>query len=155
MSISEPEVVTVARAVTASIRDVVAVDDLATFFDTSFSTIAAVIAAQGVTATGPAFALYHDHPSATTDVEVGFTTDRAIEPASGVTAGSLPAGRVARAVHAGSYDGLSTAWEQLATWISEHDHGFGMPFWEVYLTEPTPNMDPADLRTELNHPIAT
>ena len=154
MSTSEPEVVTVTPAVTASIRDVVALDDLASFFDASFSTIAGVIAAQGVTVTGPAFALYHDHPSTTTDIEVGFTTDRAIEPASGVTAGSLPGGRVARAVHAGGYDELSAAWEELATWMSEHGHGFGMPFWEVYVTEPTPDMDPADLRTELNHPIA-
>ena len=32
--------------------------------------------------------------------------------------------------------------------------GFGMPFWEVYLTEPSPDMDPANLRTELNQPIA-
>jgi effector-binding domain-containing protein len=153
MSINEPEVVTVKPAITASIRDVVAVDDLASFFDTSFSTIAGVIAAQRVTVTGPAFALYHDHPSTITDVEVGFTTNRAIEPASSVCAGSLPGGRVARAVHAGSYDDLTTAWEQLATWMSEHGHGFGMPFWEVYLTEPTANMNPADLRTELNHPI--
>jgi hypothetical protein len=52
MSINEPEVVTVTPAITASIRDVVAVDDLAIFFDTSFSTIAGVIAAQGVTVTG-------------------------------------------------------------------------------------------------------
>lgn len=154
MSINEPEVVTVVPAVTASIRDVVAVDGLATFFDTSFSTITGVTAAQGVRVTGPAFALYHDHPSTTTDVEVGFPTDRAVEPANGVAAGSLPGGRVARTVHAGSYDELSSAWEELATWMSEHGHGFGMPFWEVYLTEPSPDMEPADLRTELNHPIA-
>jgi hypothetical protein len=25
--------------------------------------------------------------------------------------------------------------------------------WEVYLTEPSPEMDPADLRTELNWPV--
>lgn len=26
--------------------------------------------------------------------------------------------------------------------------------WEVYVTEPSPDMDPADLRTELNWPVA-
>ena len=24
-----------------------------------------------------------------------------------------------------------------------------LPFWEVYVTEPSPEMDPADLRTDL------
>ena len=28
-----------------------------------------------------------------------------------------------------------------------------MPFWEVYLTEQSPDMDPTDLRTELNRPV--
>jgi len=60
---------------------------------------------------------------------------------------------VARVVHEGGYDELEAAWDRLGTWMSEHGLGFGMPFWEVYITEPSPDMDPADLRTELNHPV--
>jgi effector-binding domain-containing protein len=26
-------------------------------------------------------------------------------------------------------------------------------FWEVYLTQPSPDVDPAELRTELNLPV--
>jgi effector-binding domain-containing protein len=37
--------------------------------------------------------------------------------------------------------------------MSERGLAFGMPFWEVYLTEPSPEMDPAALRTELNLPL--
>jgi effector-binding domain-containing protein len=139
--------------VTATIRDVVAIDELPAFFDRAFSTLAEVISAQAISITGPAFSLYHTHPTDTADVEVGFPTDREIEPAHGAEPGSLPGGRVARVVHAGSYDQLAAAWDRLGDWMREHGLRFSMPFWEVDLTEPSPDMDPADLRTELNHPI--
>ena len=31
----------------------------------------------------------------------------------------------------------------------------GSPFWEVYVTEPSPDMDPATLRTDLFCPART
>jgi effector-binding domain-containing protein len=151
---NEPQVVSLDPATTATIREVVAIDELAAFFDRAFSALAELISAQGISITGPAFSLYHDHPSDSTDVEVGFPTDREIEPSGGAEPGSLPGGRVARVVHEGSYDELAAVWDRLGTWMSEHGLGFRMPFWEVYLTEPSPDMDPADLRTELNHPIS-
>ena len=154
MSTSEPEVVHLEPAITATIRDVVAVDELPAFFDRAFSTLAELISAQGITITGPAFSMYHDHPSDTTDVEVGYCTDRAIEPSAGAGPGMLPGGQVARVVHEGGYDELPAVWDRLGTWMSERGMGFGMPFWEVYLTEPSPDMDPANLRTELNQPVA-
>ena len=153
MSTNEPEVVLLDPATTATIREVVATDELPRFFDRAFSRLAELIRAQGIAITGPAFSLYHNHPSGTADVEVGFTTDRRIEPSGGAEPGSLPGGRVVRLVHEGPYDQLEAAWDQLGTWMSEQGLGFGMPFWEVYLSEPSPDMDPTDLRTELNHPI--
>ena len=153
MSTNEPEVVSLDPATTATIRDVVATDELPAFFDRAFSTLSELISAQGISINGPAFSLYHNHPSDTADVEVGFTTDREIEPSGGAEAGSLPGGRVARVVHEGGYDELEAAWDRLGAWMSEQGLSFRMPFWEVYLTEPSPDMDPADLRTELNHPV--
>lgn len=153
MSTYTPEVVTLEPVTTATIRDVVATDQLPAFFDRAFSALPELISMQGIAITGPAFSLYHNHPSDTVDVEVGFTTDRAIEASGGVEAGSLPSGRVARVVHGGGYDELPDAWDRLGAWMSEQGLSFRMPFWEVYLTEPSPDMDPADLRTELNHPV--
>jgi effector-binding domain-containing protein len=92
--------------------------------------------------------------SDTADLEVGFPTDRPVTAVGGVTASSLPAGRVVRSVHHGSFDGLPQAWERLATWIADQGLTPSGPVWEVYLTEPRPDMDPADLRTELNWPVA-
>ena len=146
----EPEVVEFGGATTAVIRAVVAMDGLVAFFDRSFSSLATAIAEQGVAITGPAFALYHGPPTDQIDLEVGFPTDRAVEPAGDVVAGTLPAGRVARLVHLGSYDRLVASWERLGSWMGEHGLTPGPLLWEVYVTEPSPDMDPAELRSELN-----
>src|SRR5688500_9335496 len=90
MSTNEPEVVILDPATTATIRAVVATDELPAFFDRAFSTLADLISAQGIAIIGPAFSLYHDHPSDTADVEVGFPTDRRIDPSGGAQSGSLP-----------------------------------------------------------------
>lgn len=66
----------------------------------------------------------------------------------------VPGGRVARYVHRGDFEGLPTAWALLEAWIGGQRLTPGSGMWEVYLTEPTPNMDPADLRTELNWSVS-
>ena len=70
-------------------------------------------------------------------------------PQGGVHPGVLPAGRVAHVVHAGSYDRLGETWGLLGAWIAEQGLTPGAELWEVYMTEPTPDMDPSALRTEL------
>ena len=57
-------------------------------------------------------------------------------------------------VHAGSFDGLSEAWQRLGAWIGGQGLTPANDYWEVYVTEPSPDMDPADLRTELNWPVS-
>ena len=138
---------------TAVIRGVVPVAELANFFDRSFSTLATVTSSQNVAITGPAFALYHGAPSATADLEVGFPTAQRVEPTDGVDVGSLPAGRAARLVHHGRYDELGSSWQRLERWMREQGLDPANSFWEVYVTEPSPEMDPADLRTELIWPV--
>lgn len=83
----------------------------------------------------------------------GTATDRPFAPEAGVAASSLPGGRVARLIHLGAFDGLGTSWERLVAWVHEHGMQPGEVLWEVYLTEPAPDMDPAELCTELNLPI--
>lgn len=149
-----PELVGVPPTTTAVVRGTIAAEEVTDFFDLSFSVLAKAMGAQGVTATGPAFGLYGGIPDKTMDVEVGFPTDRAIEPDGSAEAGELPGGRVARVVHAGAFDGLGEAWQRLGDWIAEQGLTAGETFWEVYVTEPSPDMDPAQLRTELNWPVS-
>ena len=114
----------------------------------------AVLAGQGVAITGPAFALYHGAPGATADLEAGFPTSGPVETDGDVVASHLPGGRVARLVHEGSFDELGSSWGRLGQWIAAAGLTPGEDMWEVYVTEPSPDMDPADLRTELNWTIA-
>ncbi|MFF3166410.1 GyrI-like domain-containing protein [Streptomyces sp. NPDC003273] len=67
--------------------------------------------------------------------------------------GSLPGGRVARLTHFGSFDGLGASWERLGSWIQARGLSAGEDRWETYVTQPSPGMDPRDLRTELNWPV--
>ena len=53
-------------------------------------------------------------------------------------------------MHAGGFDGLAAAWQELSAWVRERGLTPAGPFWEVYLTVPSPGMDPAELRTELD-----
>ncbi len=151
---SSPELVTVEPTTTAVVRGTIAADEVSDFFDRSFSVLREAIAAQGVTATGPAFALYRGIPDETMDLEVGFPTDRAIEPDGSAEPGELLGGQVARVIHAGSFDGLAGAWQGLGAWIAEQGLTPAESYWEVYVTEPGSDMDPAELRTELNWPVS-
>lgn len=151
----EPRFVQVEEVPTAVIADVVAADELPAFFDRSFSILPAVLSAQSVRPVGAAFARHRRAVTDTADLEVGFPVDGAISPEDAVRPSTLPAGRVARLVHHGGFEGLPDAWERLAAWIRDEGLVPGGGMWEVYLTEPSPDMDPADLRTELNWLLAS
>ncbi|MCM3884823.1 GyrI-like domain-containing protein [Frankia sp. R82] len=151
---AEPALLTVQPAITATIRRVVSTIDLAQFFDVSFRTLPATISAQGVDIVGPAFCLHHGAAADTVDVEVGFAAGRAIRRVGDATAGSLPGGHVARLIHRGGFDGLAASWARLRSWVQEQGLVAGTTRWEVYLTQPAPDMDPRDLRTELTLPLA-
>ena len=150
MSTTEPEIVEQPEQITMVIRRVSPMAELASVFDTAFPTLAGVLADQQVQPLSPAFALYHGAPTDTADLEVGFITGSPIEPIGEGVVSTLPGGRVARTVYAGGYDGLGEAWGLLLGWVAEQGLAPTGEMWEVYLTEPTPDGDPADHRTELN-----
>lgn len=145
-----PEFADVREAVTAVVRGVVPMAGLRDFFDTSFRALGETVGRQQVAVTGPAFGLYREPPRETADLEVGFVTDRPVRPEGDVVVSSLPAGRVARLVHHGSFDGLVASWARLEAFVREQGLRPGPLMWEFYVTEPRPDMDPRDLRTELN-----
>jgi effector-binding domain-containing protein len=150
----QPELVTVEPVTTAVVRGTISFAEIRAFFDRSFRLLGEALTAQGVAPTGPAFGLYRGVPTETLTLEVGFPTDRVIATHGPVEAGELPGGRVARSVHAGSFDGLSESWQRLGGWISEQGLCPSETYWEVYLTEPGPTTDPATLRTELTWLLA-
>ncbi len=146
---THPEMTDLDESTTATIHEVVPMAEIGDFFDRSFSELAAVLERQGITPAGPAFACYAKPPGETADVEVGFPVEHTVEAEGNVRPSSLPAGRTASLVHVGGYEQLGESWGRLGAWIAEQDLTPGSVLWEIYATEPSPDMDPADLRTEL------
>jgi effector-binding domain-containing protein len=147
--VTDPELTDLTETTTAVIHGVVPMEEIADFFDRSFSELVNVLDGQGIARTGPAFARYAGPPGETADLEVGFPVLGSVSPDGQVHPSSLPAGRVARVVHVGGYDQLGETWGRLAAWMVEQGLTPGADLWEVYVTEPSPEMDPADLYTDL------
>lgn len=148
-ALSQPAPITIRAEPTAVIRHAaVTIAELPGLFDTGYRTIAA----SGVSPAGPAFALYRGDPAGVFELELGFPVS---QPLSGPVPGepvvlpsTLPAGPALALTHWGSYDSLSGGWERLLT--EARGRGLSPEGWlEVYVTEPTPDSDPAALRTDL------
>ncbi|WP_181057687.1 MULTISPECIES: GyrI-like domain-containing protein [unclassified Pseudoclavibacter] len=133
--------------------DNVSMRELRTLFDTTFQAMAAAIGADKVHPSGPALAVYHGDPSQTFDVEIGFPV---VEPIREKTLvgdvtiqnSTLPAGAAAGASHLGSFDGLGESWGRLIQDLRDSGDEPGSTV-EIYVTEPSPDMNPDDLRTDL------
>lgn len=133
-------------------------------FDGVFSRLFPALGQAGAQPVGPAFSLYTQVPGETADLEVGIPVDRVLEGDADLgeidvpdgasfalvaQTSVLPGGRIATAAHLGGFDGLGDAWQTFLGALETQGLTVAMPFWEVYTTEPTPDMDPADLRTDL------
>lgn len=147
-----PELIETEPSPTAVVRGSVAMTEITAFYDRSFGEVAAVVQRQGRTPRG-AFGLYLAPPADVVELEVGLVVDGEVEPDGDVIPSALPGGRAARLVHHGAYDGLGEAWAGLLAWVAEQGLTPAGPMWEVYVTEPTPETDPASLRTDLFCPV--
>ncbi|MFF0988697.1 GyrI-like domain-containing protein [Kocuria nitroreducens] len=135
---------------TAVVTGTVAMSGLREFFDRAFADLGQAIADGAFEPSGPALAVYHGVPAETVHLEVGFPVQGQVTPRGPVQAGRLPASRVATSVHRGDYDDLGSSWQQLAEWAGREGLSLGDRMWEVYVTEPRPGDDPADMVTELH-----
>lgn len=123
-------------------------------FDQTFHALIPTLAQRGISPQGPGFALHHRMPTDTVTFEVGISVDHVLaeevsEQHVTVMPSTIPAGKVARISHIGAYDGLPQAWHGFMEAIEQSGQTPAFPLWEVYVTEPTPDIDPATLRTDL------
>ncbi|MCS6711498.1 GyrI-like domain-containing protein [Brachybacterium sp. EF45031] len=129
--------------------------DMGHLMDTVFSQLPQALAHHGLEPAGPAYALYHRMPVATADIEVGFPVAAPaqvrleLDDDMVATPSRLPGGRVAVISHVGPYQGLAEAWGAFIAAVGERGERGALPFWEFYVTEPTPDLDPAEVRTDL------
>jgi effector-binding domain-containing protein len=140
---------------TAVVRERVALGDLPQFFGRAYHATMAAIQAQGLHPTGPPFSKYLGKPTGgVADVEAGFPVSGAISDADGVIAGTLPGGKVVEAMHVGPYDTMQQTYEEVMRFVAERGLAPSDEMWEVYLSDPQTEPDPAGWRTQIFWPVA-
>lgn len=134
---------------TAVVTGTVATSELRNFFDRAFGELSRVMAEGAFEPSGPPLALYRGVPAETVHLEVGFPVHGEPAPSGAVLASGLPAARVVTCVHRGGYESLGESWQRLADWADRQGLPLGDLMWEVYVTDPKPGDDPADMVTQL------
>ncbi|MGZ4210301.1 MAG: GyrI-like domain-containing protein [Actinomycetota bacterium] len=108
--------------------------------------------ATNVSPEGPPFLVASLPQDGVMKIEVGVPCAEPPEEGA-LRSGTLPGGRVAVAIHKGSYDALGATYEALSKWIVEHGHVMAGPPREVYLTGPEDVSSPSEHVTEVVWPI--
>jgi effector-binding domain-containing protein len=137
---------------TAVCRATLPVSEIGEWIGRAYRDIAAVLGKRGAEMVGPPFARYHRVGEDRFEVEAGAPLDGRIDAEGEVRPSSLPGGQVAVTTYVGPYDGMRPAYDALDAWVREHG---GKPVgdpWEVYLSDPGREPDPATWRTEIVQP---
>lgn len=145
---------------TACVRTRVCPDRLAAAFPANLRRIAARVQELGATFSGPPYARYFHWGWDGVEVEIGAPIAALIPDLPevvlanrGDVAGSeLPGGRAAVLVHTGPYGELGDSWSRMEQLMAEQHLVSAGCGWEHYLDDPD-IVPPAELRTELVHPI--
>lgn len=91
---------------------------------------------------------HSDQPGAPLLCDFGVEVTRDFESAGEVYATETPEGQAAIAVHRGSYDLMSEAYDAIDKWMAANRRESAGVSWEIY-GDPTP--DPADTATTIVH----
>jgi effector-binding domain-containing protein len=113
------------------------------------------LARKGIQPTGEPWSRYLEVGPDEVELEVAAPVPVETESDGRVIAGVLPACDLATTVHVGPYDRLGEAYAALGTWIAENGQQITGAMWEVYLTDPQQEPDPARWRTLVCDPIGT
>ncbi len=148
-----PRILPVAAQLTAIIRVAVARDRIRNVMAPRLRELRAALAAQGIPPIGPWFNHHLRLDPDVFDFEIGFPVARRIAATGRIESAALPAARVARLLHHGRYEGLSSTWRELEAWIEARGLTPAANLWECYVVGPESNPDPSAWRTELNRPL--
>ncbi len=118
----------------------------------AYGEIAAYMGKSGIPFAGPPFAMYFNMDMNDLDVEIGFPVGT---PASGegrVKPGKLPGGKLAKALHIGSYESIGATYEMLTAFVGERGLKPEEFMYEEYLNSPE-DTPPEKLATNIYFPL--
>ena len=147
--IDTPTIDRSAERATAAIHVTVPRSEIQRVMGPAHQELFSTLGAQGIAPTGPWMCHHLTIDPATFDFEVSVPVAQPVTPSGRVMNSRLPAGRVARTVYRGGYEGLGAAWGELDAWIKREGLSAQREIWEIYAAGPESGPDPASWRTEL------
>lgn len=150
-----PKIVELTAQPFASIRMKAKPSEIAQKLAEALPEVARFLAANEAASGNPGFPFtrYHSYSADELDIEAGIAVEKPIAPTGRILAGELPAGRAAVAIHLGKYDDLASTHLVLSRWVAEQGLEADGPAWEVYVTDPGLEPDPAKWRTDVYLPL--
>ena len=112
-----------------------------------------VLAAQGLTPSGPWFTHHLEMTPDTFNFEVCIPVSAALTETGRVVNRSFSTRRAARVVYRGGYEGLSSAWGGLMQWIDAQGFTAAPDLFECYAAGPETGAPASEWRTELMRPL--
>lgn len=143
-----------------SVTDDIAISEMAAngaeFMGARYGELSAFLGDDMKNMTSPPFALYHkwdeENDMATVEVAMAVTSDK--EGNDRVKKGMTYAGTALKATHMGPYEATGEVHMAMNKYIAENGHEMTGSCWEVYVTDPGNEPDPAKWITEIYYPVA-
>lgn len=139
------------------IKDRIAISEMSSeFFGMRFGKIMGHLGADAANVTEPPFAIFHewDETSGETEVSVGIAS-AADKPANeDIERGMTYGGLTMMISYRGPYEGTGDAHNYMHKHIAASDYDFAGVPWEVYVTDPADEPDPAEWITEIYYPVS-
>ncbi len=150
---SQFEIRQVPRQDTAVMRVRCRPDGIAASMGEALGKVFAAIGRAGATPAGPVFSRYFEFGAETVDFECGAVVTAPFTGEGEVSAGELGGEEAAVGMHVGPYDTLSETYSAMQAWIVSQGRRPASAMWEVYLTDPQQEPDPARWQTEIYWPV--
>lgn len=148
-----PQIIETTAREAAVIHLTVPRSDMMKVFGPAVGELMAALSAQGQKPDGPVFAHHLMMSADTFNFELGVKVSTPVKATGRMKPSELPAGKVARTVYSGPYEGLPAAWGEFTKWIKANGYEQADDLWEIYSVGPQSTPDPAGWRTELNRPL--
>ena len=139
----------------AAVSEVIDVRDAGGWYQGALGELYALLAAQKVTPTGPAGAIYANDlfTYARGQATVFVPCDEAVRATGRVTALVVPEVELAVITHTGAHNDVDLAYGSLAAYVTDHAFGVEGPIREYYVIGPHETTDENRWRTEIGWPI--
>ncbi len=151
--IDSPMIAETSDQLTATISLTVPRAEIMTVMGPGIREVLAVLAARGITPTGPWFTHHRQRPKETFDFDICVPVASPVAAEGRVTPGLLAAARVARTIYRGPYEGLGAGWGEFCQWVETNGLPAREDLWERYVVGPETGCEPAGFVTELNRPL--